>query len=71
MPPHIAQLVAGHRDIGVTLSYKAIYPEEVINAHRAFITRRRALRPAEEYRTPTEVIRGSNMDELDIVQVAP
>jgi hypothetical protein len=54
MPPHIAQLVAGHRDIGVTLGYKAVYPEEVINAHRAFIARRRALRPAEEYRTPTE-----------------
>jgi hypothetical protein len=54
MPPHIAQLVAGHRDIGVTLGYKAIYPEEVINAHRAFITRRRALRPAEEYRAPTD-----------------
>jgi hypothetical protein len=54
MPPHIAQLIAGHRDIGATLGYKAVYPEEVINAHRAFITRRRALRPAEEYRTPTE-----------------
>jgi hypothetical protein len=54
MPPHIAQLVAGHRDIGVTLGYKAVYPEEVISAHRAFISRRRALRPAEEYRTPTE-----------------
>jgi hypothetical protein len=54
MPPHIAQLVAGHRDIGVTLGYKAVYPEEVISAHRAFIARRRALRPAGEYRTPTE-----------------
>jgi hypothetical protein len=54
MPPHIAQLIAGHRDIGVTLGYKAVYPEEVISAHRAFITRRRALRPAEEYRIPTE-----------------
>jgi len=54
MPPHIAQLVAGHRDIGVTMGYKAVYPEEVINAHRAFIARRRALRPAEEYRTPTD-----------------
>ena len=53
-PPHIAQLVAGHRDIGVTMGYKAVYPEEVINAHRAFIARRRALRPAEEYRTPTD-----------------
>ena len=54
MPPHIAQLVAGHRDITVTMGYKAVYPEEVINAHRAFIARRRALRPAEEYRTPTD-----------------
>jgi hypothetical protein len=54
MPPHIAQLIAGHRDIGVTLGYKAVYPEEVINAHRAFITRRRALRSAREYRTPTD-----------------
>ena len=52
--PRNRQLIAGHRDIGVTLGYKAVYPEEVINAHRAFITRRRALRPAEEYRTPTE-----------------
>ncbi|MGH3633035.1 MAG: tyrosine-type recombinase/integrase [Mycobacterium sp.] len=54
MPPHIAQLVAGHRDINTTMGYKAVYPEEVINGHRAFITRRRALRPAEEYRVPTE-----------------
>ena len=54
MPPHIAQLIAGHQDISTTLGYKAVYPEEVINAHRAFIARRRALRPAEEYRTPTD-----------------
>ncbi|HXT43720.1 MAG TPA: site-specific integrase [Pseudonocardiaceae bacterium] len=53
MPPHIAQLVAGHRDINTTMGYKAVYPEEAINGHRAFIARRRALRPAEEYRTPT------------------
>ncbi|MDH6590048.1 hypothetical protein M2161_009239 [Streptomyces sp. SAI-133] len=32
----------------------AIYPAETIEAHRAFISRRRALRPAEEYRTPTD-----------------
>jgi len=54
MPPPIAQLVAGHRDINVTMGYKAVYPEEVINGHRAFIARRRALRPSEEYRTPTD-----------------
>ena len=54
MPPHIAQLVAGHRDINTTMGYKAVYPEEVITGHRAFIARRRALRPGEEYRTPTD-----------------
>ncbi len=54
MPPHIAQLVAGHRDLNTTMGYKAVYPDEVINGHRAFIARRRALRPGEEYRTPTE-----------------
>jgi integrase len=54
MPPHIAQLVAGHRDINTTMGYKAVYPEEVINGHRAFITRRRAVRPSEEYRIPTD-----------------
>jgi hypothetical protein len=54
MPPHIAQLVAGHRDINTTMGYKAVYPEEAINGHRAFIARRRALRPSEEYRTPTD-----------------
>ena len=54
MPPHIAQLVAGHRDINTTMGYKAVYPEEVIGGHRAFINRRRALRPSEEYRVPTD-----------------
>ena len=54
MPPHIAQLVAGHRDINTTMGYKAVYPDEVINGHRAFIARRRELRPSAEYRAPTE-----------------
>jgi hypothetical protein len=54
MPPHIAQLVCGHKDINTTMGYKAVYPEEAINGHRAFIARRRATRPGEEYRTPTE-----------------
>jgi hypothetical protein len=54
MPPHIAQLVAGHRDINTTMGYKTVYPEEVINGHRAFIARRRSMRPSGEYRTPTD-----------------
>jgi len=54
MPPHIAQLILGHKDINTTMGYKAVYPEEAINGHRAFIARRRELRPSEEYRSPTE-----------------
>ncbi|WP_067479811.1 hypothetical protein [Nocardia amamiensis] len=54
LPPHIAQIIAGHRDINVTMGYKAVYPEEAIQAHLAFLARRRSLRPSEEYRAPTE-----------------
>jgi integrase len=54
LPPHIAQIIAGHRDINVTLGYKAVYPDEAIQAHLAFLARRRALRPTEEYRVPTD-----------------
>jgi hypothetical protein len=36
------------QDINVTLGYKAVYPEEAIQAHLAFLARRRALRPSEE-----------------------
>jgi hypothetical protein len=54
LPPHIAQIIAGHQDLNVTMGYKAVYPDEAIQAHLAFLTRRRALRPSEEYRVPTD-----------------
>jgi hypothetical protein len=54
LPPHIAQVIVGHQDIRVTMGYKAVYPEEAIQSHLAFLTRRRALRPSEEYRVPTD-----------------
>ncbi|MFD5597513.1 tyrosine-type recombinase/integrase [Streptomyces griseorubiginosus] len=54
LPPHIAQVIAGHANINTTMGYNAVYPTETIEAHRAFIARRRTLRPAEEYRTPTD-----------------
>ncbi|MFD5428269.1 tyrosine-type recombinase/integrase [Streptomyces sp. NPDC127084] len=54
LPPHIAQVIAGHANINTTMGYNAIYPTETIEAHRAFIARRRTLRPTEEYRTPTD-----------------
>ncbi|MDX5569469.1 site-specific integrase [Streptomyces sp. ID05-04B] len=54
LPPHIAQVICGHKSIDTTIGYKAVYPAETIEAHRAFIARRRASRPGEEYRIPTE-----------------
>ena len=54
LPPHIAQVIAGHKDISTTMGYKAVYPDEAIQAHLAFLARRRALRPGEEYRVPTD-----------------
>ena len=54
LPPHIAQIIAGHQDISVTMGYMAVYPEEAIRSHLAFLARRRALRPTEEYRVPTD-----------------
>jgi Phage integrase family len=54
LPPHIAQVIAGHQDISVTMGYKAVYPEEAVRSHLAFLARRRSLRPTEEYRIPTD-----------------
>ncbi|HUO38477.1 MAG TPA: site-specific integrase [Mycobacterium sp.] len=54
LPPHIAQVIAGHHDINITMGYKAVYPEEAIQAHLAFLARRRGLRPTDECRIPTD-----------------
>ncbi|OLZ65555.1 hypothetical protein AV521_31355 [Streptomyces sp. IMTB 2501] len=69
-PPHIAQLVLGHRDSNTTMGYKAVYPEEAINGHRAFIARRRELRPSEEYRSPTEQEREEFLGHFERRKVA-
>jgi hypothetical protein len=49
LPPHIAAKICGHAVLDTTMGYAAIYPEDVITHHRAFIARRRAERPSEEY----------------------
>jgi integrase len=54
LPPHIAQVICGHKTIVTTMGYKAVYPAEALETHRAFVARRRASRPSEEYRTPTD-----------------
>ena len=54
MPPHIAAKICGHALLDTTMGYAAIYPEDVVSHHRAFIARRRAERPSEEYRDLTD-----------------
>lgn len=53
LPPHIAQVIAGHDSLNTTMGYAAIYPSNAIEAHRSFIARRRQSRPVEEYRAVT------------------
>ena len=50
LPPHIIQKLMGHASLATTQGYAAIFPEDVIRSHRAFIHHRRGLRPADEYR---------------------
>jgi integrase len=56
LPPHIIQKLMGHASITTTQDYAAIFPDDIIRAHRAFNENRRRLRPADEYRdvTPAE-----------------
>ncbi|WP_329164255.1 site-specific integrase [Streptomyces sp. NBC_01387] len=53
LPPHIAAVICGHQVLDTTMGYAAIYSDDVIAHHRAFIARRRAERPGEEYRSLT------------------
>ncbi|MEU8251061.1 site-specific integrase [Nonomuraea sp. NPDC048916] len=53
LPPHVAAKICGHALLDTTMGYAAIYPEDVITHHRAFIARRRTERLREEYRDPT------------------
>jgi integrase len=53
LPIHIAAKLLGHKDINTTQTYTAVYQDDVLRHHAAFISRRRATRPGEEYREPT------------------
>jgi integrase len=54
LPVHIAAKLLGHQTLATTQAYVAVYDEQVIEHHRAFIARRRATRPSVEYREPTD-----------------
>lgn len=54
LPVHIAAKLLGHQTLATTQIYVAVYDEQVIDHHRAFIARRRGTRPSGEYREPTD-----------------
>jgi site-specific recombinase XerD len=54
LPIHIAAKLLGHLDLNTTRGYVAVYPEQVVRHYQAHLARRRASRPSEEYRAPTE-----------------
>lgn len=54
LPIHVVAKLLGHQSLLTTESYTAIYPEDVMRHYRSFLMRRRSLRPAEEYRDPTD-----------------
>lgn len=50
LPVHIAAKILGHANLNTTQGYIAVYDHDVIEHHRAFISRRRQQRPSDEYR---------------------
>jgi Phage integrase family len=64
LPPHIIQKLMGHASITTTQDYAAIFPDDVIRAHRAFNENRRQLRPADEYRDVTQAEWGEFEDHF-------
>ena len=45
LPVHILAKILGHQTIATTQVYLAVYDQDVVEHHRAFIARRRSLRP--------------------------
>lgn len=54
LPVHIITRLLGHTNINTTQAYMAIFDDELVRAHRAFLDKRRAARPEAEYHQPTD-----------------
>jgi integrase len=54
LPVHIAARLLGHNSVTTTETYMAVFQEDLIHSYREFLGKRRANRPAEEYREPTD-----------------
>jgi site-specific recombinase XerD len=54
LPIHVGAKLLGHLNIQTTQSYVAVFEEDMVRHYQDFLARRRALRPADEYRAPTD-----------------
>jgi Phage integrase family len=54
LPVHIAAKVLGHASLETTQHYLAVFPDEMIRSCRAYLDKRRSIRPEAEYREPTQ-----------------
>ena len=54
LPIHIAAKILGHDRLVTTQGYTAIFNDDLIRSYRSYLDTRRAVRPAEEYREPTD-----------------
>jgi len=70
LPIHIAAKLLGHLDLNTTQGYVAVYPQEVIHHYRRYIDQRRAGRPSNEYREPTDVEWQEFRDHFSLRKVA-
>lgn len=70
LPIHIAAKLLGHLDLNTTQGYIAVYPEEVISHYRRFVDQRRARRPSEEYREPSDTEWEEFRDHFSLRKVA-
>jgi hypothetical protein len=46
--------VLGHVSLQTTQHYLAVFPDEMIRSYRAYLDKRRSIRPEAEYREPTQ-----------------
>ncbi|GAB2992559.1 hypothetical protein GCM10027184_53590 [Saccharothrix stipae] len=54
LPVHIAARLLGHATVTTTEAYLAVFQDDLIRSYRTFLDHRRATRPNEEYREPTD-----------------
>lgn len=54
LPIHIGAALLGHLSTQTTRGYVAVFDEDVITHYQQFVERRRAQRPDDEYRAPTD-----------------